>query len=165
MARNTLAQRMTRLEQQKARLAEEEARLRDQERKQRTRRLIEAGGLVEKARLLHLDANTLLGALLALQDGAGEPETLAGWAAEGGKVFAREAAEKASTREPLVVVFQAPVGRELTSQLRALGLRWNKVLMHWEGIADHDTLAGLVNAHGASVRRLRMSEPAAIAAE
>lgn len=165
MARNTLAQRMTRLEQQKARLAEEEARLRDQERKQRTRRLIEAGGLVEKARLLHLDGNTLLGALLSLQDGASEPDTLAGWAVEGGKVFAREAAEKPTTREPLVIVFQAPVGRELTNQLRALGLRWNKVLMHWEGISDHDTVAGLVNLHGASVRRVRMSEPTAIAAE
>ena len=47
----TLAERMSRLAQQKARLAEEEARIKDQERKQRTRRLIEAGTLVEKADL------------------------------------------------------------------------------------------------------------------
>ena len=68
MARSTFTERMTRLEQQRARIAEEEARIKDQERKQRTRRLIEAGGLVEKAELLDLEANVLLGGLLALKE-------------------------------------------------------------------------------------------------
>ena len=99
MARSTLAERMNRLEQQKARLAEEEARIRDQERKQRTRRLIETGGLVDKAGLLDLEPNALLGALIAIKAEAARPEVLARWAAEGGKVFAREAAEKGRVKE------------------------------------------------------------------
>ena len=86
MARSTLAERMNRLEQQKARLAEEEARIRDQERKQRTRRLIETGGLVDKAGLLDLEPNALLGALIAIKAEAAEaggPRALGGRGREG----------------------------------------------------------------------------------
>ena len=65
MARS-LAERLRSHEQQKARLAEAEAKLKTAERKQRTRRLIEAGGLVDKAGLLDLEPNALYGALLSL---------------------------------------------------------------------------------------------------
>ena len=63
MPRTTLAERLTRLEQQKNRISQVETKLRLDERKARTRRLIEAGGLVDKAGLLDLDANALYGAL------------------------------------------------------------------------------------------------------
>ena len=69
MAR-TLSERLRAHEQQKARLAEAEAKLKLDERKQRTRRLVEAGALVEKVGLLELDSNALYGALLSLRDGA-----------------------------------------------------------------------------------------------
>ena len=49
MAR-TLSERLRAHEQQKAKLAEAEARLRLDERRQRTRRLVEAGALVEHCR-------------------------------------------------------------------------------------------------------------------
>ena len=165
MARSTLAERMNRLEQQKARLAEEEARIRDQERKQRTRRLIESGGLVDKAGLLDLEPNALLGALIAIKAEAAKPEVLTRWAAEGGKVFAREAAEKGRVKEALIVVFPKPIARELTGQLRAIGLRWNKVLQHWEGLGEHDVVAKLVGAHAGTVRRVRADAPQLVAAE
>lgn len=166
MARTTLAERMNRLGQQKAKLAEEEARLRDQERKARTRRLIEAGGLLDKAGLLDLDANTLLGALLSLQAETNKPPTLARWAAEGGKVFAQDAAMQERAREPLTVVFPAPVARDLTAQLRASGLRWNRVLSHWEGLAEHDIIAPLVSGHAGTIKRVREPDmPLAVAAE
>jgi hypothetical protein len=42
----SLAERLRAHEQQKARLAEQEAKLKDAGRKARTRRLIEAGGLI-----------------------------------------------------------------------------------------------------------------------
>ena len=51
MARS-LAERLRAHEQQKARLAEQEAKLKDDERKARTRRLIQGGGLIDKAGLL-----------------------------------------------------------------------------------------------------------------
>ena len=56
MAR-TLSERLRAHEQQKTRLAEAEARLKLDERRQRTRRLVEAGALVEKVGLLELDSN------------------------------------------------------------------------------------------------------------
>jgi DNA invertase Pin-like site-specific DNA recombinase len=59
MARS-LAERLRAHEQQKARLAEQEAKLKDDERKARTRRLIQAGGLIEKAGLLELEPNARL---------------------------------------------------------------------------------------------------------
>ena len=87
----SLAERLHAHEQQKARLAEQEAKLKTAERKARTRRLIEAGGLVDKAGLLDLDANALYGALLSLRDGAGDKDQLGKWTALGGRAFAREA--------------------------------------------------------------------------
>ena len=64
-------------------------------------------------------------------------------------------------------MFAGPIARELTVQLRASGLRWNKVLQHWEGIAEHDVLASLASAHGGMIRRVRpgIAEPTAVAAE
>ena len=155
MARNTLAERMNRVEQQRARLAEEEARIKDQERKQRTRRLIETGGLVEKAGLLDLEPNALLGGLIALKEMSAKPDLVARFAAEGGRLFAAEAKAKDTGREPLIVTFPSPIARDLTAQLRAAGLRWNKVLQHWEGIAEHAAVSAIVSPGGGSVRRVR----------
>jgi hypothetical protein len=73
MARS-LAERLRAHEQQKARLAEQEAKLKADERKARTRQLIQAGGLIDKAGLLELEPNALYGALLSLRDSAGDPE-------------------------------------------------------------------------------------------
>jgi hypothetical protein len=42
-----------------------------------------------------------------------------------------------------------------TTQLRAAGLRWNKVLQHWEGLADPDAVAELCGEHDGALRRLR----------
>jgi hypothetical protein len=83
MARS-LAERLRAHEQQKARLAEQEAKLKDDERKARTRRLIQAGGLIEKAGLLELEPNALYGALLSLRDGAGDKDQVSKWATLGG---------------------------------------------------------------------------------
>src|ERR1700712_2513095 len=104
MAR-TLAERLRAHEQSKARLAEAEARLKLDERKQRTRRLVEAGALVEKAGLLELDTNALYGALLSLRDGADNARQVEQWAALGGRAFAREARARDEGKEPVLLVF------------------------------------------------------------
>jgi hypothetical protein len=155
----SLAERLHAHEQQKARLAEQEAKLKTAERKARTRRLIEAGGLVDKVGLLDLEANALYGALLSLRDGAGNKKQVEQWAALGGRTFAREARQRDEGKEPIVLTFPAALGREITTALRAAGFRFNKVLQHWEGLARHDEAEELAKAHGGTLRRMAATSP------
>jgi hypothetical protein len=150
----TLSERLRAHEQSKARLAEAEAKLKLDERKQRTRRLIEAGALVEKAGLLELDSNALYGALLSLRDGTGDKSKVENWAALGGRTFAREARARDEGKEPLLVTFPAPLAKEVTYLLRQAGFRFSKVMQHWEGIARFDDANAIATAHGGSVRRV-----------
>jgi hypothetical protein len=150
----SLAERLRAHEQQKARLAEQEAKLKLAERKARTRRLIEAGGLVEKANLLELDANALYGALLSLRDGAADKKQVEQWAALGGRAFAREARARDEGKEPIVLAFPGALHKDATAALRAAGFRFNKVLQHWEGIARFGDAQALATAHRGTARRI-----------
>src|SRR6478735_5828108 len=134
MARS-LAERLRAHELQKAKLAEQEARLRDAERRVRTRRLIEAGGLIDKAGLLDLDSNALYGALLSLRDGAEDKDQIARWAALGGRAFAREARLRDTDKKPVLLSFPGPLAKDATTALRQAGFRFSKVMRHWEGLA------------------------------
>jgi hypothetical protein len=162
MSHTTLAERIARLEQQKARLAEQEARIKADQRKQRTRRLIEAGGLIEKAGLIDLEPNALYGALLSLAEGASDKDQVAKWAAHGGPAFAREVKERDAAKEPFTVTFPAPLPLAFTTALRAAGLRWNKVLQHGEGHAEYDAVAALAAERSGVVQRV--AAPAASSA-
>jgi len=124
MAR-TLSERMRAHEQQKAKLAEVEARLKLDERKQRTRRLVEAGALVEKTGLLDLDSNALYGALLSLRDGADDKAQLEKWTALGGRTFDREAKARDEGKEPVLLTFTAPLPKDTTTALRKAGFRYS----------------------------------------
>ena len=157
MARTSLAERMTRLDQQKARLAEQGAKLRDDERKQRTRRWIEAGGLVEKAGLIDLEPNALFGALLSLAPHAKNAAEVADWAKAGGQMLDREAKARAAGKEPVIITFATVLPTPFTTRLRAAGLRWNKVLEHWEGLAQYDEVAALAREHNGALRRVRVA--------
>ena len=150
----SLAERLRAHEQQKARLAEQEAKLKDAGRKVRTRRLIEAGGLVEKANLLDLDANAFYGALLSLREGASDNKQVEQWAALGGRAFAREARAREDGKEPIVLTFPAALAKEATAPLRAAGFRFNTVLQHWEGLARFDDARQLADARGGAARRV-----------
>ncbi len=150
----SLAERLRAHEQQKARLAEQEAKLKTAERKARTRRLIEAGGLIEKTGLLDLDSNALYGALLSLRDGAGDKKQVEQWATLGGRSFAREARAREEGREPVVLTFPAALGKDATAPLRAAGFRFNKVFQHWEGLARLEDAQPLAAAHGGTAKRV-----------
>jgi hypothetical protein len=89
-------------------------------------RLIQAGGLVEKAGLPALDANALDGLLLVAKTTADDPDTLAQWTALGGRAFAREVRADDQAKEPVVISFPAPVARGVASALRTAGLRFNR---------------------------------------
>ena len=153
MARS-LAERLRAHEQQKARLADQEAKLKDAGRKVRTRRLIEAGGLIEKTGLLDLEANALYGALLSLRDGASDKDQVSKWTALGGRSFAREASARDEGKEPVVLTFPNPLPKEATAPLRAAGFHFNKVLQHWEGMTRVDDAQVLAAAHGGTARRV-----------
>jgi len=153
MARS-LAERLRAHEQQKARLAEQQAKLKTAERKARTRRLVEAGGLVDKAGLLDLDTNALYGALLSLRAGAEEKTQVAQWAALGGRSFAREARLRDAGKEAIVLTFPAALAKDATAPLRAAGFRFNKVLQHWEGLARYAEAEALARAQGGTARRV-----------
>jgi hypothetical protein len=154
MARTDLAERKTRLAQQRARLQAEETRLKDEERKARTRRLIQAGGLVDKAGLLDLGSNALYGALLQIATGARQQEQLERWRTAGGRAFDQEAQARDAGRVPLVLTLPHPATAPLQAQLRQAGFRWSKVLRHWEGLARHDEAQALATAHGGTLRRV-----------
>ncbi len=163
MARS-LAERLRALEQQKARLAEQEAKLKDAGRKARTRRLIEAGALVEKTGLLDLDANALYGALLSLRDGATNTRQVEQWAALGGRTFAREAGARNEGKEPIepvVLTFPNPLPKEATAPLRAAGFRFNKVFQHWEGMTRFNEAEQLAAANAGTARRVTHTAPPA----
>ena len=70
-----------------------DASLAIQERKQRTRRLIELGGLVSKAKLEDWNANALLGALLFVKEKEIDTSQMNEWIHKGGVAFASEKAQ------------------------------------------------------------------------
>jgi hypothetical protein len=124
-----------------------------------TRRLIQAGGLIEKAGLLELEPNALYGALLSLRDGAQQKDQVSQWAALGGRAFAREARLQDEGKDAIVLTFPAAIARDATMLLRADGFRFNKVLQHWEGLAHYDEAQKLATAHGGALRRVATSQP------
>jgi hypothetical protein len=164
MARS-LTERQRAHEQQKARLAEQEAKLKADERKVRTRQLIQAGGLIDKAGLLDLDPNALYGALLSLKDGANDKHQVSQWTALGGRAFAREARLVEEGKEAIVLAFPAPLERDATTVLRGAGFRFNKLLKHWEGLARFDEASALAAAHGGAARRVGPAAPFSAAAQ
>lgn len=158
MAR-TLAERLRAHEQQKARLAEAESKIRLAERKARTRRLVEAGALLEKTGLLELETNALYGALLSLRDGASDSKQVTQWSTLGGRAFAREARLREEGKEPILLTFAGPLDREVTNELRKAGFRFSKVMQHWEGLARHEDAEALASAHGGTARRVASADP------
>lgn len=165
MTRTSLAERQARLEQQRARLQLEENRVREAERKARTRRLIEAGGLVDKAGLLGLEANVLYGALLALAARASDAAQTARWEAEGGRAFDREAKARDTAKEPLIIALAGAQPATVTARLRGLGFRWSKVLQHWEGLASFEPAKAAADELGGTLRRVAPDVPVAPPAE
>ncbi len=97
MTQTNIIDKRKKLEQRKNRLKQLEALLKIQERKQRTRRLIELGGLVSKAQLETWNSNTLLGGLLFLKEKEQDAPQISTWTHKGGKAFFSEKTETTET--------------------------------------------------------------------
>jgi len=148
----TLSERLRIYDQCRARLADAEAKLRLDERKHRTRRLVDAGALAEKAGLLGLDSSALYGALLFLRDRAVDPKQVQQWTAVGNHALASETKLRDRTREPLLIIFDQPPTKAVAASLRKAGFRFSRVMQHWEGLARPKEAEALAVAHGGRFR-------------
>jgi len=144
LKRLTLAQRMNRLKEQ-------ESRIKDIERKTRTRKLIEIGGLIAKAKLDHLTSNELYGALLEIAEKAKDVTKLKAWEEKGGKAFFHENKQNG---EPIIVKFTEKPDNQIRKVFREHGLKWNSLRQEWEGIADYSILKPVIENVGGTIRKL-----------
>jgi len=94
MTQTNIIEKRKKLEQRKNRLKQLDAALTLQERKNRTRRLIELGGLVSKAQLDYWNTNALLGGLLFLKEKETDASQMSTWTHKGGVVFSGENSNK-----------------------------------------------------------------------
>ena len=147
MPKLTLAQRLERAAARKAKAEQEAARLKLIQKKERTRRLIELGGLAVKAGIDDLPPAALYACFLRIATHAKEPGTLACWEREGGRYFQAEE----DARVVAIARFVAKIEPELAATLRALGFRWNRFLKQWEGKVDYASAEAVVTSQGGSI--------------
>jgi hypothetical protein len=98
MTQTNLIEKRRKLEQRKNRLKQLESALNSQERKNRTRRLIELGGLVSKAKLETWNSNALLGGLLSLKEKEMDVSQMNLWTHKGGKVFSSDNSKSSESK-------------------------------------------------------------------
>ena len=127
------------LQQKMNRLKEKEAKVKIQERKQRTRRLIELGGLVDKAELSDLTVTQLLGAFLQIKDQSQDEKILNSWAKTGEEEFNKNKGSM-DNEKPIIIKFPSEPDTTIRKKLRSFGMRWNSVRKEWEGIADPEAI-------------------------
>ncbi|KJV52722.1 conjugal transfer TraD family protein [Orientia tsutsugamushi str. Gilliam] len=140
---NLVQQKIT-LQQKKARLIIDEVNLKIKERKMRTRRLIEMGGLVAKANLDHLSANTLFGAIVSLKETLTQhPNVQDHWTTIGKDIFDKEQQNKAA----VILKFASEPDENTKRHIRLHGLKWNSFRQEWCGhVKDIEALKnGLLN--------------------
>ena len=138
------AQQKQRLQQKKARLIMEEVKFKIKERKMRTRHLIEIGGLVAKAELDDLPANSLLGALVSLkQELAKSPGIQEQWTVVGRDLLDHEE----ESRSAVILKFETKPIESIRIHIRQYGLKWNALREEWYGyISDISALkSGLLD--------------------
>ncbi len=122
------------LAQKRNRLAAEEIRINLKERKLRTRRLIEIGGLVVKAKLDHLATNTLFGALLTLSESLAKDSNIQKqWTAIGKRVLDQEENKKSD----VILKLDSKPSDQIRVHLRSHGLKWNKLREEWYGFVTN----------------------------
>jgi len=147
MPKLTLAQRLERAEARKAKAEQEAARLKLIQKKERTRRLIELGGLAVKAGIDELPPTALYACFMHIAKEAKNPDTLTRWERIGSKHFQ----EEEDMRVIAIARFPDKVEPELAAALRSAGFRWNRFLKQWEGKVLWDEAASMVKGQGGSI--------------
>ena len=150
MPKLTLAERLQKADARKARAEQEAARLKLMQRKERTRHLIEVGGLLVKAGIDQLPPAALYDRFLRIAAEAQDPKAVAAWERAGSKHFQQEA----DTRVVAIARFGTKIDPELAATLRDLGFRWNRFLKQWEGKVDFVKAKETVEGMGGNVQKI-----------
>ncbi|WP_316357410.1 conjugal transfer protein TraD [Candidatus Neptunichlamydia sp. REUL1] len=138
---NELEKKKEALKLKKSRIEHQERLLKLKERKNRTRLLIEVGGVASKAGIDHLNTNTLLGAFLEIKEKEKEEGTLKRWTKKGAEALDRD---KKKNGEPLIVTFAEEPEKKIKTEIRQAGLRWNRFRKEWQGFAKKVQLEKLL---------------------
>lgn len=150
MPKLTLAERLDRAAARQAKAEQEAARLKEMQRKERTRRLIEIGGLAVKAGIDALPTTALYDRFVQIAAEARDERAVAQWEQAGARHFQTEE----DTRVVAVARFDHKIEPELSATLRSIGFRWNRFLKQWEGKVDFDAAAALVEEQGGTISRV-----------
>lgn len=138
---NELEKKKEALKLKKSRIEHQERLLKLKERKNRTRILIEIGGVASKAGIDHLNTNTLLGAFLEIKDKEKEEGMIKRWTKKGAEAFDLD---REKNGEPLIVTFNEEPEKKIKTQIRQEGLRWNRFRKEWQGFAKRLTIEKLL---------------------
>lgn len=138
---NELEKKKEALKLKKSRIEHQERLLKLKERKNRTRILIEIGGIAAKAGIDHLNTNTLLGAFLEIKEREQEEGMIKRWTKNGAEALDRD---KKNNGEPLIVTFAEEPEKKIKTEIRQAGLRWNRFRKEWQGFAKRATLEKLL---------------------
>ncbi len=137
-----------RIDQSIARLEEQKRKIAANQRKADNRRKFELGGLVIKAAIADYPSNELLGGLIHLRRLLEDPSQREKFANEGGRLFSKEQSAKVA----MTLQLNEKPNPDAAKSLRAIGLRWNRIMAHWEGFADPEAAQSLVNQLGGSIK-------------
>ncbi|MDD3029382.1 MAG: conjugal transfer protein TraD [Alphaproteobacteria bacterium] len=149
MPKLTLGERLEKAAARKARAEQEAARLKLMQRKERTRHLIEVGGLLVKAGIDALPPAALYDRFLHIAaEAKDDPKAVGTWERAGSKHFQQEA----DTRVVAIARFGTKIDPELTATLRSLGFRYNRFLKQWEGKVDFANAKETVEGMGGSIK-------------
>ena len=151
---NELEKKKEALKLKKSRIEHQERLLKLKERKNRTRLLIEIGGVASKAGIDHLNTNTLLGAFLEIKEKEKEEEMIKRWTKKGAEAFDLD---REKNGEPLIVTFNEEPEKKIKTQIRQEGLRWNRFRKEWQGFAKRATLEKLLKGTEHQIQALKMN--------
>lgn len=133
-----LTQLKKKVQEKKISLQKQEALIKMRERKNRTRHLIEMGGLLTKAELDHLPSDIMMGALLSLRESLeGESDIVHQWQKIGEEFFKEQNKDKL----PVILKMKSKPDYDIRQKIRAHGLKWNALRKEWYGyVVDQDKL-------------------------
>jgi hypothetical protein len=152
MKKTSLSVKKERLTAQQERLKKQRQLLQVQERKQRAKRLIDLGALIDKAGLGHLSPEELLGALISLKPLAEDEKQKAAWATQ---VHESLKGEPISPTTPLVITCAKPPSHEIKAQLKTLGFHWNRFRNEWQGYGDVEAIKKHIKSDGLRIDTLK----------